>query len=191
MRTDLQAGEHSLMRNHALQSGSKARAAIAWLALGAALAFGTSASAADALDGFVLDTMRQWGVPGMAVAVVRDDRVVFARGYGVRESGRADKVDGDTIFGIGSMTKSFTAAAAAALVDEGKLDWDRPVIDVLPEYRLHDPWVTTIATVRDLASHRVGVDADLLWMARTWNGARTLERAHAVRPYGRFGDFMY
>jgi CubicO group peptidase (beta-lactamase class C family) len=150
-----------------------------------------SAASSDKLDEFVLATMRQWAVPGMAVAVVRDDQVVLARGYGVRDASHPEPVDANTIFGIGSMTKSFTAAAAASLVDEGKLDWDRPVVEVVSTYRLRDPWVTAAATVRDLASHRVGVDADLLWMAGTWSSGSTLARARNVRASGRFGDFMY
>src|SRR6185312_13928011 len=80
------------------------------------------------LDAYVRQTMQQWQVPGMAVAVVKDGKVVLARGYGVRELGKLDKVDADTLFDIGSNTKSFTAAALGTLVAAGKLDWDAHVV---------------------------------------------------------------
>jgi len=105
--------------------------------------------------------MNQWAVPGLAVAVVKDGEVVFAKGYGVREVGRPERVDENTIFEIGSMTKSFTTAAAAILVDEGKLQWDSLITSYLPGYQFSDPWITSHATVKDIAAHRVGIDANL------------------------------
>ncbi len=96
-------------------------------------------------------------VPGMAVAIVKDGKVLFAKGYGVRAVGKPEAVDADTLFGIGSNTKAFTVGALAMLVDEGKLGWDDKVIDRLPGFRLYDPYVTRELTVRDLLTHRSGL----------------------------------
>ena len=100
---------------------------------------------------------QKFAVPGMAVAIVKDGKVLFAKGYGVREAGKPDKVDASTLFGIGSNTKAFTVAALAMLVDEGKLSWDDKVIDRLPSFRLSDPYVTRELTIRDLLTHRSGL----------------------------------
>ncbi len=138
-------------------------------ALGAALvlALGTGPSRARSqdvpaglpgdLDGFVARVMDTFEVPGLALAVVRDGRVLVARGYGVRELGRPDPVDAHTRFAIASNTKAFTATALALLVEEGELDWDDPVIESLPWFRMWDPWVTREITVRDLLVHRSGL----------------------------------
>ena len=100
---------------------------------------------------------RTFNVPGMAVAIVKDGKVLVAHGYGVRAVGDPATVDADTLFGIGSNTKAFTVAALAMLVDEGKLHWDDKVIDHLPGFRLYDPYVTRELTVRDLLTHRSGL----------------------------------
>lgn len=115
---------------------------------------------ADALDGleeWIEAERERWGVPGLALAIVHQDEVVLARGFG--QLGLTDDraVNADTQFGIASLTKAMTATALGLLVEEGKLDWDDPVIDYLPEFRLSDHWVTGQVTVRDLLSHRVGV----------------------------------
>ena len=106
----------------------------------------------------------------MAVAIVKDGKVLFAKGYGVRAVGRPERVDADTLFGIGSNTKAFTVAALAMLVDEGKLSWDDKVIDRLPGFRLYDPYVTRELTVRDLLTHRSGLglgSGDLMLFPRS------------------------
>lgn len=111
----------------------------------------------EGLDAYVEEGLRTWGIPGLAVAVVRGDSVVFARGYGVRALGAPEPVDEHTLFGVASTTKAMTATLLAMLVEEGRLDWDTRVVDVLPEFRLVDPWVTEQVTVRDLLAHRVGL----------------------------------
>lgn len=98
-----------------------------------------------------------WGVPGMAVAVVYQDQVIHAEGYGLLRQSESGRVNADTLFGVASTTKAMTAATLAMLVDEGKLDWDDKVIDYLPWFQLADPWVTREVTIRDLLIHRVGV----------------------------------
>jgi CubicO group peptidase (beta-lactamase class C family) len=116
-----------------------------------------SSSSLDGLDQVVEQALQDWDVPGVAVAVVKDDEVLLAEGYGVRERGKPEPVDQETIFNVGSTSKAFTAAAVALLIDDGKLNWDDRVIDHLPWFQLSDPWVTREMRVRDLLCHRVGI----------------------------------
>jgi CubicO group peptidase (beta-lactamase class C family) len=117
------------------------------------------------LDDYVAQAMRDWEIPGLALAVVKDDAVVLAKGYGVRKLGDKTPVDAGTLFAIASNSKAFTAAALAMLVDDGKIRWDDPVIKHLPGFQLYDPYVTREITVRDLLCHRSGLERhDLLWL---------------------------
>ena len=109
------------------------------------------------LDAFVAEVMEAFDVPGLALAIVRDGRIVVARGYGVRHIERPDPIDAHTRFGIASNTKAFTATALALLVEEDRLEWDAPVIRYLPWFQMWDPWVTREITVRDLLVHRSGL----------------------------------
>lgn len=140
-------------------------------------------------DQYVEKSMRDWQVPGLAIAVVKDDKVVFAKGFGVRTVGGADKVDEHTLFAIGSNTKQFTSAALAMLVDEGKIKWDDPVTRYLPSFQLSDPYVTRVLTVRDLLCHRVGIErADDLWGATTFSRDDVIRRARYLKQTERFRD---
>ncbi len=124
----------------------------------AASGAGTSPTAPPAdLDAWVARTMTEFHTPGAAVAIVKDGRVLYTKGFGVRRLGSPENVDQDTLFGIGSNTKAFTAAALAILVDEGRIKWDDRVIDRLPGFRMSDPYVTREITVRDLLTHRSGM----------------------------------
>ena len=115
------------------------------------------------IDQTVSRAMETFSVPGLAVGIVKDGKLVFAKGYGVRELGKPDPVDAGTRFAIGSTTKAMTVAALGMLVDEGKLKWDDPVTKYVPDFRLSDPYVTQQLTVRDLLTHRTGLgNADLL-----------------------------
>jgi CubicO group peptidase (beta-lactamase class C family) len=109
------------------------------------------------IDAYIEQGMAAWDIPGLAVAVVENDEIVFARGFGVRRLGETDRVDEHTLFGVASTTKAMTAAALAMLVDEELISWDDRVIDHLPGFRLSDPLATREATIRDLLAHRVGV----------------------------------
>jgi CubicO group peptidase (beta-lactamase class C family) len=109
------------------------------------------------LDRFIEDGMAEWDIPGLSIAVVKDGELVHAAGYGVLEKGDTRPVDEHTLFGVASVSKAFTAAAVGILVDEGRLDWDDPVVRHLPGFRLYDPFVSETVTVRDLLTHRVGV----------------------------------
>ncbi len=108
-------------------------------------------------DAYVGRTLAEFEVPGLAVAIVKDGEVVFARGYGVKRIGEPARVDEHTLFAIASNTKAFTAAALAQLVDDGKLAWDDPVTKYLPGFQMADPFVTREMTVRDLLTHRSGL----------------------------------
>lgn len=118
------------------------------------------------LDAYVRRVMETFTVPGLSVAIVKDGKVVLAKGYGIRRMGNSAPVDAKTRFGIASNTKLFTATALALLVEEGKIAWDKPVIDYLPAFAMSDPYVTREMTVRDLLVHRSGLGlgaGDLLW----------------------------
>ncbi len=127
---------------------------------GAAAAGVTRQQVDDALgmiDGFVEAEMEKTGVPGVAVAVVYDDEVVFAEGYGVREVGTDDPVSADTVFQIASLSKPITGTALAALVTKEIIEWDEPVHPYAPDLIFSDPWVTDHVTFADLYSHRSGL----------------------------------
>ena len=111
------------------------------------------------LDDYVAATVRDWEIPGVAIAVVKDGKVVVVRGYGVRELGKAETIDENTIFDAASLTKSFTVAAIASLVDEKKMSWDDPVKRYIPTIEFPDPYLTANITMRDLLCHRTGVRA--------------------------------
>jgi CubicO group peptidase (beta-lactamase class C family) len=117
-------------------------------------------------DNYVKRVMQTFTVPGLSVAIVKDGKIVLAKGYGVRRMGDPTPVDGRTRFGIASNTKLFTATALALLVEEGKIEWDKPVTTYLPSFAMSDPYVTHEMTVRDLLVHRSGLGlgaGDLLW----------------------------
>jgi CubicO group peptidase (beta-lactamase class C family) len=137
------------------------------------------------IDEYAARAGRDWNVPGFSVAVVKDDKVVFAKGYGVRELGKPEPVDKDTLFAVASNTKAFTSAALATLVDEGRLKWDDPVTKYLPYFQLYDPYVTREMTVRDLLSHRSGLvtfGGDLLWYETTYPREEIVRRIRFLKP---------
>jgi len=111
----------------------------------------------EGIESFVERGMRDWGIPGLAVSVVKDDELVWARGFGVRRLGHPEPVDADTLFNVASVSKAFNAAALGLLVDEGRIGWDDPVVEHIPQLRLYDPYVTQAATIRDMLAHRVGL----------------------------------
>lgn len=109
------------------------------------------------IDSLVERTLKTFDVPGIAVAVVKDNKIIHSKGYGVRSLNTKQKVDENTLFGIASNSKAFTSAALGILVDEKKLSWDDQVIDYIPEFRLYNPYVTEEFTIRDLLTHRSGL----------------------------------
>lgn len=154
----------------------------------------------DALDRYIEDAREAFDVPGLAVAIVKDGRVVLSRGYGVRELGRDAPVDDGTLFAIASNTKAFTAAAVGILVDEGKLGWDDPVREHLPWLELYAPYVSSDLRIRDLLTHRSGLgtfSGDLLWYGteltprEVLRRARHLEQAAPFRAEYHYSNLMF
>ncbi len=111
----------------------------------------------EEIDKLVTRTLETFNVPGIAVAVVKDDRVVHMKGYGVRSIATGQKTDENTLFAIASNSKAFTAAALGILIDEGKLTWETKVIDIIPEFRLYNSYVTEDFNIKDLLTHRSGM----------------------------------
>jgi CubicO group peptidase (beta-lactamase class C family) len=116
------------------------------------------------LDDLMQDALKVWKVPGVAVAIVYQDRIVYCKGFGVRQVGKPARVTPDTVFPLASCTKMFTTTAMAMLVDEGKMHWDDPVRKHVPFFRLADPLADAGVTLRDLVCHRTGLNGhDLVW----------------------------
>ena len=118
------------------------------------------------LDQLIEKARKQWNVPGMSVAVVKDGNVFLSKGYGTLEQGKSEKVNSKSLFAIASNTKGFLSSAIATLVEEGKLSWEDKVTDYLPYFEVYDPYVTSEITIKDLLSHRVGLgtfSGDAIW----------------------------
>jgi CubicO group peptidase (beta-lactamase class C family) len=152
-------------------------------------AFAQSAPPAD-LDTYVARSMKTYDVPGIAVAIVKDGKIVLAKGFGVRKLGESTPVDENTLFGIGSNTKAFTAAALATLVDEGKISWDDPVYEHLKGFQMYDPYVSKEMRIRDLLCHRSGLglgEGDLMfWPHTTFTRDEVVYRLRFLKPVTSF-----
>jgi CubicO group peptidase (beta-lactamase class C family) len=150
----------------------------------------TKPAAPPDLDAYVARAMTTFQVPGLALTVVKDGQVVVAKGFGVKKLGDPAPVDARTLFGIGSNTKLFTATALGLLVEEGKIDWDAPVVRYLPAFQMWDPYVTRELTVRDLLVHRSGLGlgaGDLLWWpASTYDRKEIARRLRFIQPATSF-----
>lgn len=146
-----------------------------------------------ALDALVKDALKEWHVPGCAVAIVHDDRVIYLKGFGHRELGKNDPVTPDTVFPIASCSKSFTALLLGMLADEGKLNWDDPVSKHLPYFRLTDPLADANVTLRDLLTHRTGIGShDLMWYKSPWALEERIRRTCRLNPrYSFRSTFEY
>ncbi len=168
---------------------------VIWLALLASTAQAQNDVDLSALDDYFAAAAEAWGVPGFAVAIVKDGQLAFAKGYGVRELGTDAPVDEHTLFAIASNTKAFTAAALAILVDEESLSWDDRVVEYLPYFQLYAPYVTQDMRVRDLLCHRSGLgtfSGDLLWYGTGYSRAEVVRRARYLEQAGPFrGSYGY
>ena len=155
----------------------------------AAALYAQSGPPAD-LDAYVARDMKTFDVPGIAIAIVKDGKVVLAKGYGVRKLGDATPVDENTLFGIGSNTKAFTSAALASLVDAGKISWDDKVYERLKGFQMYDPYVSHEMTIRDLLTHRSGMglgEGDLLfWPHTTYTRDDIIYRLRFMKPASSF-----
>ncbi|HWT11366.1 MAG TPA: serine hydrolase [Allosphingosinicella sp.] len=164
-----------------------------WLKLAVLAIAAASAPAAgqprlpDPLQAYVANAMAEAEMPGLAVAVVHGDDPAIAQGFGLRRLGEPGRVDADTVFNIASLTKSFTAAAAAILVDEGRLGWNDPVHRWLPQVRFSDPWLTEQISLADLLSHRTGLQpANTMFRLTHIDRAEILRRVRYLEPASPF-----
>jgi CubicO group peptidase (beta-lactamase class C family) len=139
------------------------------------------------LDGYVAKALHDWDAPGLSIAVVKNDNVVFAKGYGVRKLGESAPVDEHTLFAIGSSSKAFTTTAIAMLVDEGKIRWDDRAQHYLPQFQLSDGYVEHELTIRDLFCHRGALArADYVWEITQFDRDEVLRRARYLPQVDRF-----
>ncbi|HEY2414752.1 MAG TPA: serine hydrolase [Pirellulaceae bacterium] len=152
----------------------------------------------DGLDTYIREAMQKWKIPGLAIAVVKDDELVVARGYGVCEMGSDRAVTKDTPFPIASCTKSFTAACIGMLVDEKKVQWGDPVQKHWPTFAVADSYVTQNATLRDILCHRTGLArGDLLFVKGDFSNDEILRRlkflpqAEPFRTKMTYNNLMY
>jgi len=141
-----------------------------------------------AFDKYVAKAAAEWRIPALAIAVIKDDSVVFSKGYGVLQKGTSQPANEHTRFAIGSTTKAMTSAAIAMLVDEGKLKLDDPVTKYIPELQLSDPWVTRELTIRDLLTHRSGLPGTDLFWASSWkySQADVIRALRHIQPTASF-----
>ncbi|ULQ55669.1 serine hydrolase [Flavihumibacter rivuli] len=144
-------------------------------------------------DAYAKKAMEDWRVPGMAIAVVRDNKVVYRKAYGTTRLGTGKAVDEQTLFACASTTKAMTAACMGMLVDEGKVKWTDPVIKYLPDFRVYDPYVTRELQIRDLFIHNSGVgNADFLWGYNTLDSDGILRQMALVKPsYSFRSSYIY
>jgi CubicO group peptidase (beta-lactamase class C family) len=131
------------------------------------------------LDAYYEKALKDWNVPGMSIGIVKDGKLIFARGYGVMEVGKPGKPDENTLYSIASNTKAFTSAAIATLVQEKKLGWNDKVRKHLPWFELYDTYVSEETTIRDILSHRVGLgtfSGDIIWYKANFTPEQIVRR---------------
>ena len=141
------------------------------------------------LDTYFEKSLKEWQIPGMAIAIVNADSIVFSKGYGFANLEKKQPVDGNTLFAVASNSKAFTATAIAKLVEEGKLNWDDKVIDFLPYFRMYDDYVTNHFTITDLLCHRSGLktfSGDLLWYGTTLSAEEIIRGQEYLKPTTEF-----
>jgi len=148
------------------------------------------------IDQLVVHAMEKFKVPGMGVGIIKDGKVIHAKGYGVRDVTQKGKVDEKTLFSIASTGKSFTAVALALLVDEGKINWNDKVIDYISDFRLNDPWVTREFTIRDLLIHNSGLGlgaGDLMFVpSEGFSREEIIRNLRHLRPVSSFrAEYAY
>jgi len=169
--------------------------------LGSAVADEIGPSKVDKIELLVNKTMAAFQVPGIAVAIIKDNEIVLSKGFGVLKHGSKEKVNADTLFGVASNTKAMTSALLAGLVDEGKLTWQTKVIDIIPEFQLPDAYVTREFTIIDLLSHNSGLGLGagdlMIWPETTLTnqdvikGLKHLPQVSSFRSEFAYDNLMY
>lgn len=157
-----------------------------------------SLSQLSGFDSFVEKELKNWKVPGAAIGIVKDGKVILLKGYGLRDVKNKKPVTLQTQFAVASITKSFTVANLAVLVRQGKLAWDKPVREYLPDFRLHDEVATERITPRDLVTHRTGLPRhDAAWYNSSlsrkelYDRLRYFEPSKDVRTAFQYNNFMF
>ena len=133
----------------------------------------------DSLDAFISKQVKDYNIPGLAIGIIKDNQIVFEKGYGITSTIDSFPVTTQTVFPIMSCTKAFTAAAMGILVDEGKINWNDMVIKYLLDFKLSDPWITKHLTIADILSHRSGLESyegDLLWYGTSYSRQEIVKR---------------
>jgi CubicO group peptidase (beta-lactamase class C family) len=150
---------------------------------------GNSAPAIDVtqklagFDAFMEKTMKEWNAPGIGVGIVVGDKLVFAKGYGYRDYEKKLPITAQTMFPIASNTKLFTAVAAGTLVEEGKLNWDRPIKESVPTIEFYNSYLNNTITLRDMLSHRTGITRhDSIWYKSQYSTKELFERLKYLDP---------
>jgi CubicO group peptidase (beta-lactamase class C family) len=139
--------------------------------------------ALDGFDDFMAQVLKDWRVPGVAVGVVQDGKVILLKGYGYRDVEKKLAVTPNTLFAVGSITKSFTVTMLGMEMDEGKVDWDKPVRNYLPDFRMYDPVLTEQIIVRDLITHRSGLPRhDMVWYSSDFTREDLVRRLQYLEP---------
>lgn len=139
----------------------------------------------DSLDTYVNRALTMWKIPGVAVAVVKDGQLVLAKGYGVREMGKPEKVDANTLFAIGSNTKAFTGTALALLENDGLCQLEDPVVKYLPKFTMKDDWVAQHLNLQDIVSHRIGMETfqgDFMYWTSDLTQDQVIEKFGKLAP---------
>ena len=145
----------------------------------------------DSLELQIHRVIKDFDIPGLSIGIVRNDSLIFSKGYGNLELHKERKVDVNTIFGIGSISKSFTALTLGILVDEGKIDWDDKVKTYLPYFELYAPYVTDNFTIRDLLTHRSGlkdVSGGTLWYHSDYSREEIIKRLKYLEPASTYRE---
>ena len=152
----------------------------------------------DGFDSYMEKVLRDWNAPGIAIGIVKDDKLVFSKGYGYRDYGRKLPFTSNTLFQIASNSKLFTAVAAGMLVEEGRLTWDRPVRESVPSIQFSNEELNRTVTLRDMLSHRTGITRhDSMWYRtqftrkELYDRLKTLEPAEPIRQTFLYNNLMY
>ena len=143
----------------------------------------------EMLDEYLKNAIKKWHVPGLAIAIVNNNSIVYSKGIGVNSINSNEEVNENTIFAIASNTKAFTANAIAILVDEEKIKWEDKVIKFIPEFRLYNNYVSNEITIRDILCHRSGLktfSGDLIWYASDYSREEVIERSQYLKPEYNF-----
>ncbi|WP_225912422.1 serine hydrolase domain-containing protein [Nostoc flagelliforme] len=150
------------------------------------------------LSEFISKAMQEWKIPGLAIAIIKDSKIIFCEGFGKRDVANNLIVTPQTLFAIGSCTKPFTTMAMSILVESGLLDWDKPVKNYLPTFKLYDSYATEYITPRDLVTHRSGLPShDAMWYKSPFSRKEILERlqylepTHQMRTVFQYQNLMY